>query len=114
MESVNTTATSMVSTYGPLVITGTPSTTAQQIYVVVSIGGTVVTQNNLTPTAPNLVWTNATVGGYTTSGALAAYLSTGTDTNLVTTGTTSEPSIPLTWSSARSGSGNYSGQVFTW
>ncbi|WP_145856885.1 hypothetical protein [Pedobacter suwonensis] len=114
MESVNVTSSNLVSTYGPLVITGTPSTTAQQIYVTVSIGGTIVTQNNLTPAAPNLVWNNATVGGYTTSGAVSAYFATGSDTNLVTTGTTSEPSIPLTWSSARGGSGNYSGHVFIW
>lgn len=93
--------------YGPLLITGTPSTTAQEIYVTVTIGGSVVQQNNLTPNAPNLVWSNIVVGVYTTSGNLTAYFASGTDTNSLYANS-------LTWSSPRGGTGTGSGQVGTW
>lgn len=93
--------------YGPLLITGTPSSTSQELYVTVTIGGSVVTQNNLTPNAPNLVWNNVVVGVYTTSGSLTAYFASGTDTNSLYANS-------LSWSSPRGGDGSASGQVGSW
>ncbi|MCW3085165.1 MAG: hypothetical protein JWP12_2531 [Bacteroidetes bacterium] len=95
------------NTYGPLVITGTPSTTAQSIFVSVAINGSVVTQNNLTPQAPNLIWTNLQVGSETTSGNVSALFATGTDTNSLTANS-------LSWNSPRGGAGTGSGQVGQW
>lgn len=98
---------SFSNTYGPLVITGTPSTTAQEIYVTVTIGGSIVIQNNLTPFATNLIWDNAQVGVYTTSGKVVAYFSTGSDTNSLNADS-------LDWDSPRGGKGHASGQVGQW
>ena len=95
------------NTYGPLVITGTPSTTAQSIYVTVTIGGSVVSQNNLTPQAPTLQWSNAQVGVYTTSGNVTAYFASGSDTNSLNANS-------LSWNSPRGGQGTGSGQVGQW
>ena len=94
-------------TFGPLVITGTPSSTTSSVLVVVTIGGNTVVQNNVTVDNPNLIWTNSVVGIYTTSGSLTAYFGGGTDTNALQANT-------LTWYSPRGGTGNASGQVGQW
>ncbi len=94
-------------TFGPLVITGTPSTTSASVLVVVTIAGNTVTQNNVTPDNPVLQWTNSVVGIYTTSGHLTAYFGGGTDTNALQADT-------LTWYSPRGGTGQASGQVGQW
>ena len=114
MKFPETTSATLSSIYGPILIVGTPSTTSEEIFVTVSIGGMIVTQNNLIPAAPNLVWNNIMADGYTTSGALNARFEAGADANVLTTGTTTDPSTPLTWSSSYTGSSSYSGQVFTW